>query len=804
MKMLKTGFAAGLFMLAACAFADDCDLVKDGKATSCIVLPDNAGLAEKHAANELALFLEKVTGAKLAIRDTPSKDLCNIYLGTAEAKNMPRSAAVDTAVSRLKDDGFVLAADKDGVRVIGKKPVGVLYGAYEILKKYADMRWFAPGAEYEWFAKKQSVSVPEQITVSNPSLAIRRFWFACSVPGTNSWDWMVRNGVTIQAYKREYKTWRAELEKRGAVILDGGNCFYQLLGDDLFAEHPEYFPLIDGKREKTAGASGANCRQPCTSNPKVAEIMAESLDKYLETTPKGGSYLVGNNDGTIWCQCENCKKIDPPDEKQKKYMGTRYYTFINKVAGEVYKTHPDADLWAYAYQNFQYPPTGVVPDPRISVQAAIHGRCYRHSMADLRCKVNDRYRDILSQWGKLKNTVSTLEFINASCFPSGYLPLEHVLTEDVKYYKKIGLAGCTFFTNPPDGIHRVPWDAPRYRENWLTLWQPYYLMAQLLWNADADYAALYEDMGSKYYGKTWPAMKKYRELLTKAYEETPGHGAGGAGKCLEQPDVEKTLLSLLDEAEKAAGDDQAAMKKIKRDREYFQSYWQRPHEEYKSKIPKELNVRKRGDKIAVDGKFDEDDWKKADFITNFSAMGGKTAADPQTFVKMLYDENNIYLAIEAMEPEPAKMRIKVVERDGPLWDDCSLECFIAVPGTSEKYEHIIVNPNGVVYDALSLEANDNDAKFDSGLEIKTAILADRWITEIRIPTAALGRRIRDGETWKINIARSRYLVDGKSQLSSWSNGVFHGPEAYRSVVFGDRALIKNGDFEDAVDSKKKP
>ena len=809
-----------MLLAASCATVKNYPLVQAGKPASCIVLPDNFSTTEKHAADELSLFLEKVTGAQVAVQNAPAKDLYNIYLGTTEAKNIPRSAAIDKAVSKLQDDGFVLAADKEGVRIISKKPLGVLYGAYEVLKKYAGMRWFAPGSDNEYCPKNATIVVPEQVTVSNPSFKVRTIGVVCiyNQKTIDTWDWLVRNGMFIHLSKYEFNNYRDELEKRGAMTSGGGHSFSSLLSDDLFDSHPEYFCLKNDKRIPQSGrldlasgkrGRGGQANQPCTSNPKVVEIMIDGINQYLDPPPKGGIYLIGANDVTAWCQCENCVKLDPPEEKQKHFVSTRYYNLVNQIAGEVYKTHPGADLQAWAYQDYQFPPAGVVPDPRISIEACIHGRCYRHSMADLKCQANEKYRDMLNQWRKFQNPVSTLEYTDATTLLL-YIPIEKTFAEDIKYYKKIGLAGCELFTVPPDGKFGQPWQAPRYRESMLSLWQTYYIAAQFFWNVEADYDQIHEDMGSKYYGRAWPVMREYRALLTKSFMETSGHilGHGGtpgymAGKCLEKPGVEARLRQLLDEAEKLAGDDQSSLKRIKRDRQYFQSYWQDMRREFLRKLPQELNVNKRIGKIVIDGNFTEDDWQKTDFTTNFIVLDGETAADPQTFVKILCDDDNIYFAVEAMEPEPGKMKIKSTERDAALWADSSLEFFINAP-MSEKYAHIILNPKGIFYDSMAVSGNSADVAFDSQAEISAVVLKDRWVAEVRIPTAVLGRKIKDGEVWKINVARNRCLIDGTHQVSSWCNGSFHSPEIFRSVAFGGAGLIQNGDFEDVEKISEMP
>ncbi|MDD4017926.1 MAG: DUF4838 domain-containing protein [Kiritimatiellae bacterium] len=805
------------------------DLVKEGQTTSCVVLPATAGPVEKHAASELARFLEKVTGAKTPVVDTPPHALYPIYLGTAEATSIPRSEAINKAVAQLTDDGFVLAADKDGVRVIAKRPLGVLYGAYGILKRQAGVRWFAPGAEFEHCPKRPSVSVPEQVTVNNPAFPFRQIFFYCAATNSktlDTWDWFVRNGFAIKIHKNLCKLYGEELEKRGAEILQT-RSFNDLLGNDtLFDAHPEYYGLFGGKRLKMEGEH----RQPCTSHPNVAAIMADRVNKDLEVPPKGGGCVILNNDSTAWCQCENCVKLDPPEEKQKHFVGTRYFTMINRIAGEVYKAHPAADLWAIAYQNFLNPPTGVVPDHRLSIQLCLVGRCYRHSISDAKCPVNARFREILAGWKNLHPSNLTAYEYSWCENPSdvvAYNPYDRVFFKDLKYYHEIGLAGLKQTIAPPDGVFYPPWNTRWQKEAWHAQWQPLYLAAQVAWDINADYDVLAEDMGSNYYGKAWPAMKMYREELIRMYEERSDHllGWGGTpyhlrGKCLEKPGVEARLLRLLDEAENLADSNPVVVKRVKRDRKYFGMCWQAVHREFMARKPqRELYVNKRVDPLVVDGELDEDDWKRADYIGDFIDTDGQTAATPRTFVRMLYDQDNVFLAVEAMESEPGRMKIKAKNQAGAVARDSSLEIFV-VPFMGGKCAHIALNPRGIIRSALDAPgAKDTEMRFESGIEVKTRVLTERWVAEIRIPAAPHGRTINRGDAWKINVVRNRRLtrfwgfIDGESQSSSWSWGAVQGPESLRPVLMGTEprtngemagaALIKNGDFEDSAAPTKK-
>jgi hypothetical protein len=310
-----------------------------------------------------------------------------------------------------------------------------LYGVYHVLKKCADVRWFAPGAEFEYCPSRPTVAVPEQTTIATPSFPLRHLGFICAnvtSRSIDSWDWLVRNGMTIYTSKHVYKMHREELDKRGARINEGGHCFAYLLSDKLFDEHPEYFPQVDGKRTKQRpDGTLLTTNQPCTSNPRVRQIMTDGVNRFLETPPEGGSYLIGNNDGTGWCQCDQCVRLDPPDEREKRFVGTRYYTLVNQMAREIYRAHPEADLWAWAYQNYRWPPSGAVPDRRLTISACVHGRCYRHPMADPQCPANAWFREMLAGWMKFGNRVTVREY--DECLPGTpqYVPAERVYAQDI-------------------------------------------------------------------------------------------------------------------------------------------------------------------------------------------------------------------------------------------------------------------------------------------------------------------------------------------------------------------------------------
>ena len=117
-----------LLALPAAVSAKEFALVNAGKPVSCIVVADDAGPVLQHAANELATYLEKVSGARVATASSPTKGMLPITLSVASGEAGAQSPAIQRALQQLRDDGFVLAADATGVRILSHEPVGVLFG----------------------------------------------------------------------------------------------------------------------------------------------------------------------------------------------------------------------------------------------------------------------------------------------------------------------------------------------------------------------------------------------------------------------------------------------------------------------------------------------------------------------------------------------------------------------------------------------------------------------------------------------------------------------------------------------------
>ena len=139
-SIVVTAFAVVLVAFApyAAAGAEYVALVEDGAAKCRVVVAGDAHPALKFGARELSKYIGVATGAKVEVNGVDGLLPVTVRL------------ASDAERSVLKEDGFTIDATPRGVEVVGANPRGALYGCYDILKKYAGMRWIVPGDDAEY------------------------------------------------------------------------------------------------------------------------------------------------------------------------------------------------------------------------------------------------------------------------------------------------------------------------------------------------------------------------------------------------------------------------------------------------------------------------------------------------------------------------------------------------------------------------------------------------------------------------------------------------------------------------------
>ena len=123
---------------------------------------------------------------------------------------------------------------------------------------------------------------------------------------------------------------------------------------------------------------------PCISNPELLDLMAENFYERIKGPYGAQAYVtIGNNDTTVWCECENCRKLDDPAKAGTKgARSDRYWYMVGEIARRIWKKDPAIKLGGWAYQDFWYPPSKVQIDPRLRILVSFNNQCWRHSIQD--------------------------------------------------------------------------------------------------------------------------------------------------------------------------------------------------------------------------------------------------------------------------------------------------------------------------------------------------------------------------------------------------------------------------------------
>lgn len=509
--------------------------------------------AVEYARSEFAALWKRVTG-----NDAPAA-----HIGCVGDVMLPDGNS--KLSDGIKNDGYVLYGDGKELWIVARKPRGCVYGVYDFFRRFAGARWFYPGKEGERIAEKADLKIGEFAILDNPSFEYRQFNLVSSYGMHETIDWMVKNrlqppvGKIRQALHYLPKgVERYDYRRYDAPEEVGGHVFSSLLDDKLFAEHPEYFAEVKGKRIPQKDEKREWQAQPCSSNAEGLKVMGEAVAKMVTAKPGVERLLILNNDCGGWCRCAECKSCFGDSEAD------RFWALANNLADYAMRAKPGIMVDVHGYQTFQEPPPNVKPLKGVSVNVCVHHRCYVHAIGDKRCPFNERYRKMILAWRKLiPETVGTYEYTN--CMPGwGYLPIERVVYDDIAWYAGQGLTKYIDEVLPLDGISQgKPIPETPYRGYLI----PHYIQACALWNPDLDFDKLMGETCDFVYGSGSEAMKRYRTMLRAGYERSGlylGYGAKDdeLWRVIATDEVVESLTNALAQAQAAVKDDPARKKQV--------------------------------------------------------------------------------------------------------------------------------------------------------------------------------------------------------------------------------------------------
>jgi hypothetical protein len=185
----------------------------------------------------------------------------------------------------------------------------------------------------------------------------------------------------------------------------------------------------------------------------------------------------------------------------------------------------------------------------------------------------------------------------------------------------------------------------------------------------------------------------------------------------------------------------------------------------------------------IDGKLNEDCWQNAKPYRTFLKSGEKAeAANANTSVKVLYDDDAIYFGIRCEEPDIKDIQKESRPRDGGIYQLDCLEIMLDPALTKERYYHFMVSANNDVFDAFREQGGGIQNKKWNGIwNSKVFIGNDFWSCEIRIPFFNFAEDAPIDGAWGINICRGK-RTNPREDSSIAGNGAYHNMGAFLKLT----------------------
>ena len=183
---------------------------------------------------------------------------------------------------------------------------------------------------------------------------------------------------------------------------------------------------------------------------------------------------------------------------------------------------------------------------------------------------------------------------------------------------------------------------------------------------------------------------------------------------------------------------------------------------------KTLQAKRTTEDITIDGKINEEIWKTASIASDFIMFepdnGKRISNDKKTEVKVLYDNDAIYISAVLYDNEPSKIKKEITNRDVFGVSD-HFSVFINGFNDGQQDFRFFVSAAGVQMDCLATEDYE-DFTWDAIWDSEVTLTEFGWVVEMKIPYAALRFSKAEKQTWGLNFMRE---IKRDVQKYSWNH-----------------------------------
>ena len=434
-----------------------------------IIRGQQAAEAEVFAAEELAAYLQKITGKAYPIRtDDTAEAEAEIVVGRTGRSGTPSAEG-------LGDDGFILRSAGKKLYLTGGGLRGTLYAVYELLEAYLGCRFYS--SDFEKIPQRDTIVLEPIDDRQVPVFTVRNNFWA---------DYIQNPGFAAKRKMNGNKGPSLPAKYGGSMPWAGGSC--HTIGR-----------LAEMEGDYTD-------RQPCLTDETVYETVLKNVRKTLAANPEARFISVSQNDSHDWgvgCQCEKCMQIY---RETGSYAGS-FLQFVNRIADDIREEYPDVIIHTFAYRYTRQAPKGVVPRPNVMVELCSIEACFRHPLAACTTvgkehEAADDFAKLIEDWSAISENLSVWDYTTDFANYNLTFPNLAVLRDNMRLFA--------------DRNVKYVFEQGAYQSrNGEFCELRGYLLAKLLWDpymtAEA-YDRIVAEFFADYYGEGGAYVRQYMEL----------------------------------------------------------------------------------------------------------------------------------------------------------------------------------------------------------------------------------------------------------------------------------------------------
>ncbi|MHC4872280.1 MAG: DUF4838 domain-containing protein [Planctomycetota bacterium] len=795
-KVLYLAILISLFSTAAFT-AEKCIVVKDGAPGAVIITAEKPAKSVELGAYQLQEYIKKISGADLKISTMKDNSMpVQIYVGRSSYtdKMGVTDKGLNFGAYRLvvrKNEIILLGFDRDympaepylsrigpheyfrmtpeflkkwdkltqsewsfpyptnrrnynsELGIWAQNENGSLNAVFALLRKLG-VRWYFPGSFGEILPREKTVAVEifektviPDFKVRSPYMMANRYTHA----SREELLWQLRLGFNcpVDIYGQD---WSGSLAHGIKFVSTGRRK------KEIIKKHPDWFALYGKKRDS---------HKHCLSSEGLFKEVVKYVRFMFDTYEKGMVSVMPADGYVNICQCKLCEGKATPERGRRGQLSDHVWDFVNRIAGEVYKTHPDRKVSCFAYGAYLLPPKKITQlSPNIIV-GICQTRCTFIDPAQKERYV-DSYRKV---WlTKLpaghKNQLFVWEYYLHASHGTGYpVFFPHIIAEDLKDLKGKSIGEFIEVARTTD------------KRNIGLAFQHLniYVNSRFYWDADQDIEKLLEEYYTLYYG---PARTEMKEFIEFAEQNHP--------KFKSDANVLGKALEIFAKAEKKVTTDSIYGRRIALLKDFMKPLYPLLTQlKNNSGLIRENNPEAWGRhydnlKVNLNGKADEKCWEKlyhlVDVVTGEKVKDGNTAS-----VSAAWDNKagTLYMLITCRDPDMKNLNIASIKNgDTGIFLGDLLEVHLETQ--DHAYYQLVINPAGELVDIDRKGGINWD--WSSGVEAAAFVDGEIWRVELRIPvldvterdldpdrSGIAGKRPSRQTPWYINVCRQKVRGD---------------------------------------------